>query len=80
MLQEGYSRYSCDVSACSRAKYAKPGSSAAAEYVTRTYIDQEGQEISQMLCKEHAAGFDQIVTRHVSELQAYMNTGAEEVG
>lgn len=74
-LQEGYCRYACDVKDCGKAKYAIPGSTAAAEYTTRSYIDINGQTISQMLCKEHAAAYDAIVTQHDAEFAEFMKGG-----
>lgn len=74
-LQEGYCRYACDVKDCGKAKYAVPGSTAAAEYTTRSYIDINGQTISQMLCKEHAAAYDAIVTQHDAEFAEFMKGG-----
>lgn len=74
-LQEGYNRYACDVKGCGKAKYAIPGSTAAAEFTTRSYIDINGQTISHMLCKEHAAAYDAIVTQHDAEFSAFMKGG-----
>lgn len=75
---EGFNRYSCDVSTCTRAKYALPGSTAAAEYTERAYLDQNGQRISAWLCKEHAQAFDALVAGHDADFAAFMKSGEVE--
>lgn len=75
MLQTGFNRYNCDVSACSKAKYAQPNSTAAAEYTIRSFIDVNGETITSMFCKEHAADFDALVTKHDAEFAAFLKNG-----
>lgn len=76
MLQTGFNRYNCDVSACSKAKYAQPNSTTAAEYTIRSFIDVNGETITSMLCKEHAAAYDALVTEHDAEFAAFLKNGA----
>lgn len=74
-IDEGYSRYSCDVASCKNAKYAKPGTAAAAGYVTRSWTDANAQPRTSTLCSEHARAFDAMRQGHDADVAAFLKDG-----
>lgn len=76
-IEDGYSRYSCDVASCKKAKYTKPGTAAAAEYVTRSWTDANAQQRTATLCREHAQAFDAMRQGHDADMAAFLNGTVE---
>ena len=60
-IQDGYSRYTCDVQGCANSTYALPDSDGADGYSTRRRIDAQGVERSLVLCADHAKVYQSIV-------------------
>ena len=75
-IDDGYSRYSCDVASCKKAKYTKPGTAAAAEYVTRSWTDANAQQRTATLCSEHAQAFDAMRQGHDADVAAFLKDAA----
>lgn len=76
-IDDGYSRYSCDVASCKKAKYTKPGTAAAAEYVTRSWTDANAQQRTATLCREHAQEFDAMRQGHDADIAAFLKDGSD---
>lgn len=79
-IDDGYSRYSCDVASCKKAKYTKPGTAAAAEYVTRSWTDANAQQRTATLCREHAQAFDAMRQGHDADMAAFLMDGTVKDG
>lgn len=79
-VQEGFNRYACDVKGCTQKCYAAPGTDAAAGYVRKQYLDQNGQTREYVLCTDHAAKFDAIVRAHDADFAAFMKNGTMPSG
>ena len=60
-VQDGYSRYACDVQSCNSSTFALPETDEADSYVMRRRIDVSGVERKMLLCPEHAAIYADIV-------------------
>lgn len=60
-VQDGYSRYACDVQSCNSSTFALPETDEADSYVMRRRIDASGVERKMLLCPEHAAIYADIV-------------------
>lgn len=56
-IQDGYSRYQCDVQSCGNVSYALPDSNGADQYSVRRRIDANGQEVKMTLCAEHKKAY-----------------------
>lgn len=74
-IQEGFSRYQCDCATCTKRGYLQPGSQGAAEYVTRQYMDANGQVRTPVLCSEHSKLLTELMQRHDAEYDALLKTG-----
>lgn len=74
-IQDGFSRYQCDVASCTKRGYYSPGSQGAAGYVTRTWTDSNGQQRTAVLCTKHSAQLTQIMQTHDAELAAFLKDG-----
>lgn len=76
-IDEGYRRYSCDVASCGRLDYGTDGSPEAAGYVTREWVDANGQARRAVLCTTHSQVFDQVAQRHDQDLAELLKTGED---
>jgi hypothetical protein len=74
-IQEGYNRYQCDVGGCSKSGYYAPNSRGASGYVTKTYLDSNGQTRTYVLCTDHAAQFVTLLQAHDAEVDAFIADG-----
>jgi hypothetical protein len=79
-IQEGFSRYQCDVASCTKRGYYTPGSQGAAGYVTRTWTDSNGQTRTAVLCTEHSAALTKLMQEHDSEFEAFLKDGSLPTG
>lgn len=71
-IQEGFSRYACDVKGCAQKCYAAPGTDAAAGYVRKQYLDQNGQTREYVLCTDHAAQWNKLLALHDQQVTAFI--------
>lgn len=71
-IQDGFSRYACDVRGCTQKCYTTPGTDAAAGYVRKQYIDQNGQMREYVLCTAHAEAWNKMMARHDQEVAAFI--------
>ena len=74
-IQEGFNRYQCDVGKCTRRGYYSPGSQGAAGYVTKEYLDSNGNTQKIVLCTEHAAAFVKLMQAHDADVTAFLASG-----
>lgn len=74
-IQDGFSRYQCDVGGCSKRGYHAPGSQGAAGYVTKEYLDANGQTRRMVLCTDHATQLTSLMQRHDAEVDAFVKDG-----
>lgn len=78
-IQEGYSRYACDVQSCRSATYALPETDEADSYVIRRRIDASGVERKLLLCPSHAAIYTEIVKACDELYTAFERTGKVQI-
>lgn len=78
-IQEGYSRYACDVQSCRSATYALPETDEADSYVIRRRIDASGVERKLLLCPNHAAVYTEIVKACDELYTAFEQTGKVQI-
>lgn len=74
-IQDGFSRYACDVCGCAQKCYTTPGTDAAAGYVRKQYIDQNGQTREYVLCTSHAEQWNKLMSLHDSQISAFIKDG-----
>lgn len=79
-IDEGYRRYACDVASCGRLDYGTDGSPEAAGYVTREWVDANGQARRAVLCGTHSRVFDQVAQRHDQDFSELLETGEDRQG
>lgn len=71
-IQDGFSRYACDVKGCAQKCYTTPGTDAAAGYVRKQYIDQNGQVREYVLCTSHATQWSKLLALHDQQVTAFI--------
>lgn len=71
-IQDGFSRYACDVRGCAQKCYTKPGTDSAAGYVRKQYIDQNGQTREYVLCTAHAEAWNKMMAQHDQQVTAFI--------
>lgn len=71
-IREGFNRYACDVKGCTQKCYAAPGTDAAAGYVRKQYLDQNGQMRECVLCTDHAAQWAKLLALHDQQVTAFI--------
>lgn len=71
-IQDGFSRYACDVKGCAQKCYTTPGTDAAAGYVKKQYIDQNGQTRDYVFCTSHAEQWNKMMAQHDQEVAAFI--------
>lgn len=71
-IQDGFNRYQCDVRGCPQKCYAAPGTDAAAGYVRKQYLDQNGQMREYVLCTSHAEAWNKLMAAHDQQVAAFI--------